>query len=123
MSKAYSEVLFSWEGPILIADYQMKFIDREKAELMVQQRIEFTKGEPCLVMVKNQTLMILNKGARDYLSSELGTHGIMAAAIITDTGFKKSLTNFFLSVTRPNIPTRMFKDEQKAKEWLLTFQT
>jgi hypothetical protein len=99
-----SELLLSWDGPILIADYQMKSADRDMGESVVNQRLTFTKG------------------ARDFFSSEVGTQGIMAAAIITDTLYKQSLTNFFLSVTRPSIPTRMLKDGQKAKEWLLTFQ-
>ena len=117
-----SELLLSWDGPILIAYYQMKSVDSGMAESVVNQRLTFTNGVPCLVLVKNHALTSMTKGARDFFSSEVGTQGIMAAAIITDTVYKQSLTNFFLSVTRPNIPTRMFKDEQKAKEWLLTFQ-
>jgi hypothetical protein len=64
----------------------------------------------------------MSKDARDYLGSSEGVLGLIAIAILTETILKEFLINFFLRVSRPPFPTRMFKDESKAKAWLKTLQ-
>ena len=122
--KNEGELVLSWEDGILVADYQMKTLDLDldMAKAIVEKRLKFTGGEECVLLIKNQNLTSMSKDARDYLGSSEGVLGLIAIAILTETILKEFLINFFLRVSRPPFPTRMFKDESKAKAWLKTLQ-
>ncbi len=46
-----------------------------------------------------------------------------AIALWVDSPLSTVLANFFLGVSRPVIPTRLFHDEPSAIAWLRTFET
>jgi hypothetical protein len=52
----------------------------------------------------------------------VGTTQVKAAARVTGSDFNNALANFFLAVNKPMIPTRLFTDKQKAKQWLQQFK-
>ena len=85
---------------------------------MVNWRIEFTNNTPYPLLIKDSGVVSMDKSARDYFSSDEGTKNVLAGALMLDSGFSRILGNFFLKVTKPKIPARIFTDEKEALEWL-----
>jgi len=46
---------------------------------------------------------------------------VSAVAVIVDTPLSRMLGNFYLTVSKPIAPTRLFDDEGSAVAWLLEF--
>lgn len=95
-------------------------IDITTAREVVRTRLRFTGDENYPTIIKGGLGISFTKEARDFLSSDEGVQGIAAAALIADNFLTSTLANFFLKVTvqKPKVPTRIFKNEEKALEWL-----
>jgi hypothetical protein len=48
----------------------------------------------------------------------IGATLVKACALITGSGFNRTLGNIFLTIDKPAVPTKLFTDEGKAREWL-----
>jgi len=116
-------VYYELHDDLLIGTYKKNpRLSLEMAEEIVRVRLEFTGPEPVVGLVYNQGVVSMDKKARDYLASEKGVHGFKAAAIILDSPFSSFLVNFFVSVTKPKIPVKMFSKKEAALKWLQQFR-
>ncbi len=61
-----------------------------------------------------------NKDVRDFFANQPSSVS-KANAILTSNSLSKILANFFLTLNKPTIPTRLFTDESKAVKWLGMF--
>lgn len=108
---------------ILIGTYKKNIkINLEVAKEIVYTRLNFTNQVPYPAMVVNQGVISMDKAARDFLSSAAGVEGILAGAIIIDSVFTSYLGNFYLQVSRPKIPSRIFTSKSDAMQWLQQFK-
>ncbi|HXP51234.1 MAG TPA: hypothetical protein VN922_14850 [Bacteroidia bacterium] len=89
----------------------------EDAKEMIKNRLLFTGNVAYPMLVQDEGAIHIDKDARDYMSNE-GTQGVIAGAFVLRSVYGTFLINFYLSVTRPKIPSRMFTDRTKALEWL-----
>ncbi len=103
---------------ILNATYKPSVIDIEVAKEAVRVRKKYCNDQTFPHLIMDSSVAKLTKDARDYLSSEEATEGIAAAAIITNSIFKQTMINFWITVTRPKIPVRLFIKKSDAAEWL-----
>jgi hypothetical protein len=87
------------------------------AKDIVKQRIEYTGGHPYMMLITGEGMRAMNKEARDYLSSD-GIVGVIAGALLVNSVYTEFFGNFFLRITQPEIPAKLFTDEKKALEWL-----
>ena len=44
-----------------------------------------------------------------------------AVALVVDTPVSRVLGNFYLGLSKPHIPSRLFNDEAEALDWLKRF--
>ncbi|WP_114779000.1 DUF7793 family protein [Botryobacter ruber] len=100
---------------------EIEEVDLNNAKINVKDRVEFFDGVayPCLfdiTKIKHST-----KEARDYLANE-GSELIVASAIVVNSPVIKMMANFYITVNKPQIPTRMFTDRESAMEWLSQFK-
>jgi hypothetical protein len=58
-----------------------------------------------------------NKEVRDYAATEFPKF-VKALALMSDSPLGKMLANLFFKIKTQPYPTRVFNDEEKAKEWL-----
>ncbi len=116
-------VHFELRDDLLIGTYKkgLRF-NLDMAKEIVKTRLEFINHKPRLALVYNQGVVSMDKKARDYLSSAEGVRGCIAGAIVLDSPFGSFLGNFFLSVTKPKMPARIFSKTQDALKWLETFR-
>ena len=117
-------VLYEIRDNILIATYKKGVkIDLDIARKIVSDRRAVMGNKSMPVMVLNQGVISMDKEARDYLSSPDANRGLIAGAIISDSVFTSILSNFFLSVSKPKIPAKLFTSQDQAMKWLQKFNT
>lgn len=116
-------VYLELQDNLLIGTYKKGLkIDLETAKEIIRTRLEFTDSKPVIALVRNLGVVSMDKKARDYLSSDEGIRGIIAGAMVLDSPFGSFLGNFYLSVTKPKVPIRIFSKEEAALKWLLQFK-
>lgn len=95
-------------------------LEENQAVEMVQLRKELTNNIPKHFILDGKNLTNVTKGARDYLASKDATDGIIAGAFLVDSPLTKILGNFFLKISKPNKPSKLFTSKEEAIEWLST---
>jgi len=63
----------------------------------------------------------MSKEARTYLASDIIKQTFKASAILVHNPVMRLLGNIYMTVGKPVIPTKIFKDKEKAIEWLKQF--
>jgi hypothetical protein len=91
-------------------------IANKKAREKIQQ------GKKMLVLGDIRYMWHISKAAQDYLASKEVTSLNIAMAILTSSLMTVLLANFFIKFKQPATPTKMFKNEEKAIKWLLSFK-
>jgi len=108
---------------LLIGTYKKGLkVTLDIAKEIVKARLEFTDYKPKLTLALNQGVISMDKKARDYLSSDEGVRGVIAGAIVLDSPVGSFLGNFYLSVSKPKIPARIFTKKEDAIKWLSKFR-
>jgi len=118
-----SYVYLELHDDLLIGTYKKGLkINLEIAKEIVKARLEFTDHKPKLTLALNQGVVSMDKKARDYLSSDEGVRGVIAGAIVLDSPVGSFLGNFYLSVSKPKVPARIFTKREDAIKWLSKFR-
>ncbi|MDO9184639.1 MAG: hypothetical protein Q7W13_01410 [Bacteroidia bacterium] len=115
------EVRIESEDGILFAIWKSSFIDLNIAQQAIVYRLEATRYIPYPTIINIRSVKSINKPARDFLASEKGSEGIIAAAMLIDSSLGRILGNFFIQINKPLKPTKIFTNEIKAKKWLAKY--
>lgn len=116
-------VLFEIREGILIGTYKKGVkIDIHAAKEIVRSRLQFSNHKSLPALAINLGIIGLDKEARDYFSSPEGLEGIAAGGILIDSPVTTMVSNFYLKVTKPKIPTKVFTDTHLALRWLSKFK-
>lgn len=113
-----------WREGVVVGTYKEGPITLEMAKEVVKNRLEFTRNNDAPIMINDSGLRSIEKGAREYLSSDEGIQGLKAGALVTNSIFGRHLANFFIriAVIQPKIPTKLFSNEKEALEWLKQYR-
>ena len=82
-----------------------------------EARLFFSKGKSSILLVDMRGIKSTTKAAREYMAT-IGVTLVKACALITGSGFNRTLGNIFLTIDKPAVPTKLFTDEGKARAWL-----
>jgi len=63
----------------------------------------------------------MSREARAFYAGPETASVISAIAILTYSAVGKIVANFFLSLSKPILPTRLFTDYDEAQQWLMQF--
>jgi len=97
-------------------------IDERVAEIIVRDRIKFSKGKPYRMLMDISNLKYITREGREYLASEIGIKNIIAGAYVATSQNEKLLWNMFLNINRPATPSQIFEDKKEALKWLELFK-
>ena len=97
-------------------------ITLEAAKDIVKQRLAYTNNVPYRLVVSGEGLRAVDKEARSYLSKE-GAEGVMAGVLLVNSIYTEFFGNFFLNISKPLNPAKLFTDKEKALEWLEQFKS
>ncbi|MEP1033167.1 hypothetical protein [Ekhidna sp.] len=95
----------------------LDLLDIDVAKHMVKDRIEFKDGTSYPTLFDIRNVKSTSKDARDYLANE-GNELVVASALLVNSSVTKMIGNFFITVSKPKKPTKIFTDESRAIEWL-----
>lgn len=82
---------------------------------------ELLQGDRCPHLIIMCPGVNVDKEVRDFGTTKESASNTTANAIVSDSLAHRILGNFFIQVQRPAVPTRMFKKEEEAIEWLEQF--
>ena len=80
--------------------------------------LKLNKGKRLPLFVDTRKMKSFSRAGRQYYSGEEAALVASAAAIIVDTPVSKALGNFYLGVSNPHLPSRLFSSDSEALEWL-----
>jgi hypothetical protein len=72
------------------------------------------------ILIEPEQNSSIDNKARVLLASEEGSLFVLKIAILCKFIMNEMVSNFFIRVDNPVIPTKIFKDKTKAIEWLLS---
>lgn len=107
------------DGIVELHLYPGKTIQPDKIK-EIFETIHSKMPEARRLMVTAGAGATLNPEARDLVSSQDITNQVVADAIVTEHYAHQMSANFFVRYNQPHRPTRLFKTEEEAREWLLT---
>lgn len=106
------------EDGIVHASFLEECFTYEMANAGVLYRLNLTKDK-CYPLLSDITrLKDISKEARLRLAEKDAQGGTSACAILIKSKTQKIIYNFFILFTKSPIPTKMFTNREKAKEWL-----
>ena len=82
---------------------------------------ELTQGRRVPVLVDLRHARSQSAQAREYLAGPEANKVSNAVALLIGSPISRALGNFYLGFNRPNVPTRLFTDENEARQWLTSF--
>ncbi|MES2140929.1 MAG: hypothetical protein V4511_14575 [Bacteroidota bacterium] len=117
------EVVFEYkmEKGFVKGTLYSNFIDLSIAQKLTEYRVKFQKGKKYPLLSDIKTIKKSTKAARDFMASEEGCEGVIAAAVLIDSPIGSVIINFFIRVSKPLRLTKIFTNEEDAKEWLSQF--
>lgn len=108
------------EGTIMMGIYHSNtVIDLAIAKDIVKTRISIFGTEPRLAIIEIGDSISASKEARDYLGSKEACIGLKKLAILARSPISATLGNFYLKISRPPAPTKIFSNKEAARKWLL----
>ncbi|MCK9381775.1 MAG: hypothetical protein M0P95_12030 [Sulfuritalea sp.] len=90
----------------------------EDAEESMAAYLKINQGKRRPMVVDTSTMKSLARGARHYYASEQAAKAASAVGLIVGTPVSRVLGNFYLGLSNPHLPTRLFASESEALEWL-----
>jgi hypothetical protein len=109
------------EDNIMFAEFKTKTLDFDAAKASVAVRVSSLKDKHFPTFIDARKVQSITKEARDYFASEEGSQNIIASALLIDSVVGKFMGNFFLQISKPKIPLRLFTNEAEALRWLKQF--
>ena len=114
-------IAFRIERGMLFADYKKDIeINLDIAKEIVRDRVALCAGHDLPHVLNIAGIKSTSKEARDYFSTA-GTKHMSCMALITDSPISRTIGNFFLFVSKPAVPTRLFIDATEATKWAENF--
>ncbi len=80
--------------------------------------LRIRKGKSRPLLVDTKSMKSLSREARHYYASDEAAKVASAVALVVDTPVSRVLANFYLGLSNPRLPTRLFSSEDEALEWL-----
>lgn len=109
------------EDGILFVLFKDFYIDINIAEKGLRERLEISDGKKYPLLINIKSMKSITKETRDFLATEKGCEGVIAGALLIDSAIGSMLGNFFIRISRPLVPTKLFTNESAAKKWLAKY--
>ncbi|CAD5268119.1 MULTISPECIES: hypothetical protein [unclassified Imperialibacter] len=96
-------------------------LNLDAAKKVVEDRKTIQKGKSYPVLCDIRGLKDVDKVARDFLAKE-GSSLVDAVALVVDSPAYEFMANFYLKVSKPDVPTKMFSSIEEALEYIKKFK-
>ncbi len=119
-----NEYVKGWsEGNVMYAEFKVPLMDLVAARESVSARLLAAEGKDYLFLIDARKVNSITKEARDFLASDEGSKHVIASALVIESKVGKLLGNFFLQISKPKVPLKLFTNKNDALDWLNSFQS
>ncbi len=115
---ASAEVHAEQDGTVVIRFHQGTRLSAPLTEEVVRAHIRLARGQKRPVLADVRGLVSADRASRELAASASIVAVSSRMAIVVGNPVTRMLGNFFLRVTTPAYPTRIFDDEERARAWL-----
>ncbi|MGZ3865505.1 MAG: DUF7793 family protein [Bacteroidia bacterium] len=120
LKKSIHEVIHQNPLIIRIESSGGEFVELEDAEGMRDANVELSDGNPYFVLLDtSKGYASATPEANKIFAEKKYSENRKAIAIIAKSLASKIVSNFFIRFNQPQVPTRVFMNEQEAMDWLL----
>jgi len=95
-------------------------IDLKVAQRVVTDRIHFQNEKPYPVLCDIRGIIATEKAGRDYLAQS-GSILTQAVGLIVHEKVLLAISNFYVQISKPSVPTQIFTNEKEALVYLKGF--
>lgn len=88
------------------------------AEETMAAYLKLNNGKRLPLFIDTKTMKSMSRESRQYYAGEEAAKVASAAAIIVGTPVSRVLGNFYIGLSNPHLPSRLFSSEDEALEWL-----
>ncbi|HXU72617.1 MAG TPA: hypothetical protein VN947_25015 [Polyangia bacterium] len=91
----------------------------DSARMNIDFQVGYAKkvGRPCAVIVHLASLTSQDAEARRVYAAAMVPASFFAASLVVTSPISRAIGSFFLGLSRPAVPTRMWPDFAKAIAW------
>lgn len=114
-----AEAFVGADGILVLRFHRGTRLDAALTAEVVRAHIELAQGQPRPVLADVRGLVSVDRASRQLAASHEVTAATSRMAIIVGNPVTRTLGNFFIRVTTPSYPTRLFAEEGVARAWLL----
>lgn len=113
--------VFRISGGLLFFEYKPAVvIDLAAAQRIVADRIQMQNERAYPVLCDIKGIADSDKASRDYLAQH-GSVLTKAVSIVAHRNISILMISFYLKISKPQVPTRVFTNKSAALEFLKTF--
>jgi hypothetical protein len=98
-----------WHDGVSIALSEIEDVLAAQSELM---------RRPTAVLVDSRRVRSMTREAQERTANHPNNAQTVAVAILVGNPVSQVIGNFFMVLSSPSYPTRLFRDERKARRWL-----
>lgn len=110
------------DDEILVGEFKGHSMDLPTAVRATQTKAHLIKGKRYPTLADCSTIKKCTKESREFLSTEQAIEGATAIAILVNTPVGAIMSNFFIQLNKPPLPTKLFRDKKSAVKWLQQFK-
>lgn len=92
-------------------------LDLSASQQVVADRLKLQGDLSYPVICDIRGLSSIDRAARDFLAKQ-GSEQVTAVALLVDSPARKLMSNFYLTVNKPLVPTKLFTSETEAVSFL-----
>lgn len=96
-------------------------IDLKVAQLVVTDRIHFQRERAYPILCDLRGVVSTDKAGRDYLA-QFGSVLATAVGLVVHERLLFAISNFYLEVNKPSVPTQIFSTDIDALQYLREFK-
>jgi hypothetical protein len=113
-----ADVFLEPDGTLVLRFHHGSRLDAALTSEVTRAHVELAQGRARHVLADVRGLVSVDRASRQLAASPEVTAATSRMAIIVGNPVTRTLGNFFIRVTTPIYPTRLFADERLAREWL-----
>lgn len=129
MTPAANAMTTPW-GPIWLSEERIIINIGAKPSQSKEDVVEYLSyikragaGEPRPLLIEISRIRSASKEVRDEYERQDVEGLVTALALVTHSSIAKMIGNILIGVSTAKVPTKLFTDPLKAREWLLQYRT
>lgn len=94
-----------------------RYIDYDAATIIVEDRLRFQSYKAYAILCDVSLVQDISADAREYLA-DYGSSMVKAVALYSSAHTLRTLSNYFVAINKPKIPTNIFDNLTEAETFL-----